>query len=160
MPLPLPNLDTRRWADLVDEARALVPRYAPRWTDHNVHDPGITLVELLAFLVEQDVYRANRVPERHSRKFLALAGIEPEPPRAARVALSLTGGPPMLPAGTAVSGTVGKAAPVLFRTTSRLNVVEAVIAAVQTWDGRGYADVTHLWRARGPSPAPRAAPPP
>ena len=50
MPLPLPNLDTRRWADLVDEGVALVPRYGGTWTDHNVHDPGITLIELFAYL--------------------------------------------------------------------------------------------------------------
>ena len=56
MPLPLPDLDTRTWGDLVDEARALIPRYAPDWTDHNLHDPGMTLIDLLAWLVEMDVY--------------------------------------------------------------------------------------------------------
>ena len=45
-----------------------------RWTDHNVHDPGITLIELFAWLIEQLIYRANRIPDRHLRKFLALAG--------------------------------------------------------------------------------------
>ena len=40
--LPLPNLDDRRWADLVEEGRALIPFYAPEWTDHNASDPGIT----------------------------------------------------------------------------------------------------------------------
>ena len=61
MPLPLPNLDTRRWTDLVAEGRSLVPRYAPTWTDHNAHDPGMTLFELLAWL---DVMRtiSMRVP--------------------------------------------------------------------------------------------------
>ena len=77
MPISLPNLDTRRWTDLVDEGRALVPRYAPRWTDHNYHDPGITLIELFAWLIEQLIYRANRVPERHLRKFLALVVYDP-----------------------------------------------------------------------------------
>jgi hypothetical protein len=65
MPLPLPNLDTRRWADLVQEGRALVPRYAPEWTDHNAHDPGITLMELLAWLAEMNIYRLNQIPPRH-----------------------------------------------------------------------------------------------
>ena len=89
MPLPALDLDTRRWTDLVDEARSIVPRTAPGWTDHNSSDPGITLVELLAYLVEQDIYRANRVPERHRRKFLHLAGYDPEPPRASRAIVSL-----------------------------------------------------------------------
>ena len=43
-----PDLDDRTWQDLVDEMRALIPRYAPGWTDHNVHDPGVTLLELFA----------------------------------------------------------------------------------------------------------------
>src|SRR5262245_14408892 len=106
MPLPALDLDTRRWDDLVDEARASIPRLAPEWTDHNVHDPGITIVELLAYLVEQDLYRVNRVPERHRRKFLALLGFSPALPRPARgaVAFSLRKGaaPLTLPAGVAV----------------------------------------------------------
>ena len=83
MPLPALDLDTRRWDDLVEEARSLIPRLAPGWTDHNLHDPGVTLLELLAYVVEQDIYRVNRVPERHRRKFLRLAGFAPAPPRAA-----------------------------------------------------------------------------
>lgn len=87
MPLPALDLDDRTWGDLVDEARASIPTVAPPWTDHNIHDPGITLVELLAWLVEQDIYRVNRVPESHVRAFLALLGFGPAPPRPARVVL-------------------------------------------------------------------------
>ena len=87
MPLPLPNLDTRRWADLVEEGRALIPRYAPEWTDHNAHDPGITLVELFAWLTEGAVYRTNRITDRNRRKFLSLLGRDPAPPRPARVVI-------------------------------------------------------------------------
>ena len=68
MPLPLPNLDTRRWADLVDEGVAIVPRYGGSWTDHNAHDPGITLIELFAYLVEglslkgqSPLFRSSRI---------------------------------------------------------------------------------------------------
>jgi len=38
--LPLPDLDDRRWTDLVDEGRSLIPIVAPAWTDHNIHDPA------------------------------------------------------------------------------------------------------------------------
>ena len=31
---------------------ALIPRYAPGWTDHNPSDLGITLIELFAWLAE------------------------------------------------------------------------------------------------------------
>src|SRR6266540_3482606 len=82
--LPLPNLDDRRWEDLVDEGRSLIPFYAPEWTDHNVHDPGISLLELFAWVTEQDLYTVNRVTDAHRRKLLALAGgVAPDPPRPA-----------------------------------------------------------------------------
>lgn len=72
MPLSLPNLDDRRYADLVEEARALIPSLAPEWTNHNPSDPGITLVELFAFLTEMLVYRVNRVTDDNVRAFLRL----------------------------------------------------------------------------------------
>ena len=114
MPLPLPHLDTRRWQDLVDEARALIPVYAPGWTDHNASDPGITLIELFAFLTEQLVYRANQIPERHRRKFLALLGYPTQPPQRASGALALmlkpAKGALTLPAGVTFAGRVPLAA--------------------------------------------------
>ena len=79
MPLSLPNLDDRRYADLVEEARSLIPSYAPEWTNHNPSDPGITLVELFAYLTEMLVYRINRVTDDNIRAFLKLiTGKEPD----------------------------------------------------------------------------------
>lgn len=73
MPLKLPNLDDRTYTDLVEEARALIPVYAPReWTNHNESDPGITLIELFAFLTETLIYRANRVTDASHLAFLKL----------------------------------------------------------------------------------------
>ena len=72
MPLSLPNLDDRRYADLVEEARSLIPSYAPEWTNHNPSDPGITLVELFAYLTEMLVYRVNRVTDENVRAFVKL----------------------------------------------------------------------------------------
>lgn len=72
MPLQLPNLDDRRYADLVEEARGLIPTYEPKWTNHNASDPGITLIELFAFLSELLIYRLNRVTARNVLSFLKL----------------------------------------------------------------------------------------
>src|ERR1044072_4111536 len=72
MPLSLPNLDDRRYDDLLDEARSLIPSYAPEWTNHNPSDPGVTLVELFAYLTEILVYRVNRVTDDNKRAFLKL----------------------------------------------------------------------------------------
>jgi predicted phage baseplate assembly protein len=79
VPLRVPTLDTRTWAELTGEARTLVPRLAPDWTDHNVHDPGITLIELLAWLSELLLFRVDRVSPALRRAFLRLVGVTPEP---------------------------------------------------------------------------------
>ena len=83
MTLPAPNLDDRRFQDLVDDAKRLVQRRCPEWTDHNVSDPGITLIETFAYVVDQVLYRLNRVPERSYVTFLELMGVELFAPSAA-----------------------------------------------------------------------------
>lgn len=77
--LESPNLDDRTWRQLVDEARALIPRYAPEWTDHNPSDLGIALIELFAWIVESMIYRLNQVPEKNFIEFLNLLGITRDP---------------------------------------------------------------------------------
>jgi hypothetical protein len=72
MPLQLPNLDDRRYADLLEEARSLIPTYAPEWTNHNASDPGITLIELFSYLSEMLIYRVNRVTAPNILSFLKL----------------------------------------------------------------------------------------
>jgi len=72
MPIQLPNLDDRAYADLVEEALALIPTYAPEWTNHNPSDPGITLIELFAHLTEMLLYRLNRVTDANMLAFVKL----------------------------------------------------------------------------------------
>ena len=72
MPINLPNLDDRTYVDLMHEALALIPAHAPAWTNHNPSDPGITLVEMFAFLTEMMVYRLNRVTDENKLAFLKL----------------------------------------------------------------------------------------
>lgn len=80
MPIKLPNLDDRTFADLVEEAKTLIPVYAPEWTNHNESDPGITIVELFAYLTEILIYRLNRVTDANVCAFLKLIdGIERTP---------------------------------------------------------------------------------
>jgi predicted phage baseplate assembly protein len=84
MSLQAPNLDDRRFQDLVDDAKRLVQQRCPEWTDHNVSDPGVTLIETFAWMTDQLLYRLNRVPERNYVKFLELIGVRLFPPAAAR----------------------------------------------------------------------------
>ena len=85
-----PNLDDRTWQDLVDQAKALVPKYAPQWTDLGPSDPGMTLIELFAWLVEGMIYRLNRVPDKNYVAFLNLLGITRSPATPAMTWLTYT----------------------------------------------------------------------
>lgn len=78
MPLPIPQIDDVEFEQLFEEAKALIPRYAPEWTDHNFHDPGITILELLAWIVDQQIYQVGFVSDRHLRAFAALLGVRPK----------------------------------------------------------------------------------
>lgn len=149
MPLPLPNLDDRRWEDLVEEGRALIPLYGPDWTDHNLHDPGITIMELLAWVTEMDIYWLNRVPDAHRRKFLAMAGVTPRPPQPARTVLHLrlkagaTG--QHLPAGVYFEAARSEAASpstVPFRTLTPLAAIPGEVQTLQLKQGDRFTDLT------------------
>jgi hypothetical protein len=79
MPLAAPDLDTRRFDDLVREARERIPRYTPEWTNFNDSDPGMTLVQLHAWMTETILFELNRVPDLNYIKFLDLLGVAAEP---------------------------------------------------------------------------------
>src|SRR3981189_1736630 len=90
MSLPVPNLDHRSWNQLAAGAVRLIPRYTPEWTNHNTSDPGVTLLELYAWMTEMVIYRLHKVPEKNFLTFLALIGVRLKPPEPARVVLELT----------------------------------------------------------------------
>jgi predicted phage baseplate assembly protein len=108
MALPVPNLDDRRFQELVNESKRRVQQWCPEWTDHNVHDPGVTLIEVFAWLTDQLVYRVNRVPDKVYVKFLELIGVRLFPPTAARAPVTFWLAAPQpetvrIPAGTQVA---------------------------------------------------------
>ena len=82
--IPPPKLDDRTFNDIVEEAISMIPRYAPEWTNHNPSDPGITLIELAAWMTDLLIYRLNQVPDKNYVAFLNLLGIKLRAPRAAR----------------------------------------------------------------------------
>src|SRR5215216_5810346 len=75
MPLTIPQIDDRTYQQLLDETLARIPVHNPEWTNFNDSDPGVTLVQLFAFMTENLLYRANQIPERNRRKFLTLLGV-------------------------------------------------------------------------------------
>ncbi|WP_326533836.1 hypothetical protein [Pseudorhodoferax sp.] len=57
---------------LVAQGLRLLPVHAPQWTNHNASDPGITLLELLAYFSDALLYRLGRVGTASRVEFLRL----------------------------------------------------------------------------------------
>ena len=72
MPIPLPNLDDRTYEELTGEAQALLPSINPTWTNHNPSDPGMVLIEMMAWLTELLLFRVNEVTDANTHSFLRL----------------------------------------------------------------------------------------
>jgi predicted phage baseplate assembly protein len=147
MALPVPNLDDRRFQDFVDDAKRLIAQRCPAWTDHNVSDPGVTLVELFAFMTDQLIYRLNRVPERQFVTFLDLLGVQLFPPTAASAPLTfwLTAPQPttvVIPVGTqAATIRTETEDAIVFQTTADLSIVRTTLGQIGSMlDGKTYRD--------------------
>ncbi len=122
--LPKPNLDDRTFEDLVQECILRIPRYCPEWTNHNPGDPGITLIELFAWLTDHMLYRFNQVPRRYYIAFLELLGITLQPPTPAHTELTFhltraQGSPLKIAAGTEVSTLRTETEPAIVFTSDR-----------------------------------------
>jgi predicted phage baseplate assembly protein len=147
MALPVPSLDDRRFQDLVDDAKRLVQLRCPEWTDHNVHDPGVTLIEVFAWMTDQLLYRLNRVPDRHYVKFLELMGVRLFPPTAARVPVTFWLSAPQstvvsIAAGTAVATVRTETErAVEFTTVEELSVIPCARTSLASMaEGRNITD--------------------
>lgn len=170
MPLQdhFPVIDDRRYGDILDEARARIPRYTPEWTDLNESDPGIIMLELFAWLTEMQLYRMAKVPELNFLKFLELVGIELEPAQAAtvKITLSVSAGFPepalTVPAKTQVAPEDPDAdGPILFELDQSLVAIRARLVALQSEQGPALRDISSrnadtsvAFEPFGPSPAP------
>lgn len=163
--LPSPNLDDRRFQDLVDDAKRMVAHYCPEWTDHNVSDPGVTLIETFAFMVDELFYRLNRVPDRLYVAFLELLGVTLHPPTAASVELLMRLSAPqpdavVIPKGTEASTRrTEEEEAVVFATTRELTVPPRRLAHVLT-QGGGEAAVPRTEALRGDGSFPCFGTPP
>jgi predicted phage baseplate assembly protein len=153
MPLPMPNLDDRHFQDLVDEAKRRIPHYCPEWTDHNVHDPGVTLIELFAGIVDSLIYRVNRVPEKNYIAFMNLMGLRLDPPAPAQVDLTFwlsapTTDPVAIPAGTEVETrqTIGQDSIRFSTDTTFLIYPPRTNACLTSPDERTFTEHTHKIR--------------
>src|SRR5579875_2859861 len=151
MALPAPNLDDRTFQDIVDETKRLIPRYCPEWTNHNLSDPGVALIELFAWMSEMMLFRMNQVPDRLYTKFLDLVGIQPFPPSVARSDLpfwlsTALEHPLLVPSGTEVGTAVGSLGePVVFSTTEDLVIAPPRLVSAKTGTSRNDGVLVDAW---------------
>ena len=152
MPLPAPELDDRRFQDIVDETKRLIPRYCPEWTNHNLSDPGVALIELFAWMSEMVLFRLNQVPDRLYTKFLDLVGIQPFPPSVARADLTfwlstVRDQPVVVPSGTVVAtaGDAGGGGSVAFTTIEDLVIAPLEPVAAKTASAAAEERYTDVW---------------
>ncbi len=123
MPLTVPSIDDRRFQDLVRDALARVPVHTPEYTQLAHSDPGVTLVQLFAFLTESLLYRANRVPELSRLKFLGLLGLPLAPATPARGLAVLRSKRAEPQVDTLAAGTELRAGDIAFRTAAAIDVL-------------------------------------
>jgi len=90
MALVIPNLDDRTYSDILNEARARITVHNPEWTNFNDSDPGITLLQLFSFMMENLLFRSNLIPERNHLKFLQMIGKSLRPAAAAQGVVTIT----------------------------------------------------------------------
>jgi predicted phage baseplate assembly protein len=151
--IPVPNLDDRTHKEIVEEAKRLIPQYCPEWTNFNPSDPGITLIELFAWMTEMVIYRLNKVTDKNYIAFLNLMGVRLQPPQPARALLQFKlvekGPPTWIHAGTPVSTQVtGREEPVVFETADNIQVTDNRIVRCYTQVSDEYADQTPFIEGR------------
>lgn len=148
--LPVPDLDDWPFQTMVDTAKRALPGRAPLWSDHNVSDPGVTLLEACATRVDTLLYRVGRMTPGQQARLLRLMGICPAPATPARYAVRVRsrGGTVTVPAGTLL--TVPVPGTLVLSTVRAVSVpegkegalVEAAEVPEQVTDDLGTGDGT------------------
>ncbi|WP_042163902.1 putative baseplate assembly protein [Paenibacillus gorillae] len=137
--LPKLPLDDRTYADIVDQSRRMIPKRVPEWTDENAHDPGITFLELFAWLTEMQRYYISRVPDKSRVKFLDLLGVKPRDASAAVAEICFDGisRKTVIPRGTKLI-----AEDQIFETVRALSLVPLKLDRIISRTEREANDVT------------------
>ena len=149
MGLPIPKLSDKTFNEIFTDARALISRYSSTWTDQNFHDPGITIIDLFAWLAEMQIYYLDRVTDDHKRKFLEMVGFAPLGPQPARVPITVCDltVAKTFPAATRVEALIGTDR-MPFETTEEIFLIPVNLKAVKTYAGSLFIDRTEA-NARG-----------
>lgn len=142
----LPDLDDQKYTDIVEAAKRRIPVIFPEWTDMNEHDPGITLIELFAWLKEMQQYTLNRIPDRTREAMLRLAGTELRRAAPSAVEVLFASEPPReLPAGSSAYSADGTE----FTLAAPFRSQPYSIGRILMRSGEEYVDVTGISSERG-----------
>lgn len=91
------KLDDQSYKEIVEQAEGRLPWICPVWTDHNAHDPGITILELMAWYKESQQYQMDQMTAGMKRRLLSLSGIELRGTSAARCIVDIPADSPERP---------------------------------------------------------------
>ena len=140
------NLDDQQYSDVVDYAVGRIPQLCPQWTNHNPSDPGITLIELMAWYKEMQQYHMNCYTDDMRRKLLKLAGGGIRPAAAARCGVMPTRAGVRYPALSRLETPEG----ITFELLEEIEAQQTSIAAFYVEGSAGYTDVSTMverWEA-------------
>lgn len=146
MGLDIPDLDDRTFEEIFEEARRQIPVYSDEWSDHNAHDTGIALLELLAWISETYTYQINRITDDHREKYLQLLGVRRQPPQPSTAEIVID--PPagtdglVIPAGTQFTVDDHSSIPKRFEVDRDTRLVEPSLVRIITQSGGDLVDNT------------------
>ncbi len=147
MPIESPQLDDLRFQVVTDQLRRQIALFTPEWTDHNESDPGITMIQLFAYLAEQIGYRLNRLPDKVYIELLKLVGIRLQPAEASRTWLSFYLTKPEvaeafgIAAASRIKAKSKLAPPPTFETLVAVDAVPAQLGALVTTQSSDLRDI-------------------
>ncbi|HIY21923.1 MAG TPA: baseplate J/gp47 family protein [Candidatus Flavonifractor merdigallinarum] len=138
------NLDDQTYEQIVTAAEGRLPWLCPSWTDHNAHDPGITILELMAWYKEMQQYHMNQFTDALRCKLLKLVGVTRRPAAPARCAVELDAQDASRLAGAQLTTREG----VPFELVEAIPAVRPYLACVQMVQGERTVEVGELLRDR------------
>ncbi len=144
MALPIPNLDDQSFEQLLQDVLKRLPVEVPEWTDHNIHDPGITFIELFAWLCEMQLFQLNQITDRHLLKYLSLLGVKPKQAEPARVTVQLSSETPIsVNSGTRIYARTDPSG-LVFELDQDLDILPVSIRQILTYVNYQYLLVTEF----------------
>jgi len=135
------DLNNKSYGEMLAEAVSQIPRYSGEWTNYNVSDPGITLLQNLTAFNTLQEENISAMTDAIRRRLLALVGMHSETNTPAVLLAQTTGGG-TLPAQYALS-----AGSLDFETAQETTLSDWQVEAYVVSAGGETTDITRLLRS-------------